>query len=212
MRYSTEDLDNNKEFTKIAEVPYSELVAFIFKYLKNVTFVTFSFWAFCVISLLLAIVIRINIPSGLTAFFHSLLGFILMPVLVIPLHELLHIIPYYLTGAGNIRTGMDMKQFFFYVTAHRYVAGPAQFILVALIPFLVISLTLIILIIGLSGAWKWSLSAFLFVHTTMCAGDVALMNFYFLNRKKKIYTWDDADEKVAYFYEKKGLDGEKGKR
>jgi hypothetical protein len=36
----------------------------------------------------------------------------------------------------------------------------------------------------------------------MCAGDFALLNFYFLNRNKKIYTWDDVDKKEAYFYEK----------
>jgi hypothetical protein len=35
----------------------------------------------------------------------------------------------------------------------------------------------------------------------MCAGDFALLNLYFLNRDKKIYTWDDFDKKEAYFYE-----------
>jgi len=54
---------------------------------------------------------------------------------------------------------------------------------------------------SLPGLWKWSLSLFLFVHTTMCAGDFAFLNFYHINRKKKIYTWDDADRKESYFYE-----------
>jgi hypothetical protein len=35
----------------------------------------------------------------------------------------------------------------------------------------------------------------------MCAGDFSLLNFYWINRDKKIYTWDDADQKMAYFYE-----------
>jgi hypothetical protein len=35
----------------------------------------------------------------------------------------------------------------------------------------------------------------------MCAGDFALLNFYFLKRNKNIYTWDDAEKKMAYFYE-----------
>ena len=63
------------------------------------------------------------------------------------------------------------------------------------------SIVLIILILMLPGLWKWSLSLLLFVHATMCAGDFAMMNFYFLNRRKKIYTWDDFDKKIAYFYE-----------
>jgi hypothetical protein len=89
----------------------------------------------------------------------------------------------------------------FYVTAHRFVTGPRQFILVALTPFITVSIILILLILFLPGLWKWSLSVLLFVHATMCVGDFALMNFYYLNRNKKIFTWDDFDKKIAYFYE-----------
>jgi hypothetical protein len=35
----------------------------------------------------------------------------------------------------------------------------------------------------------------------MCAGDFALLNFYYLRKGKKIFTWDDADGKIAYLYE-----------
>ena len=202
MRYSVEEMDKVDVFRKIAEVPYSELVPFILRYLKNVTFVTFLYWALCLISLTVAAYIRFRMETGLVTLLHALFGLIIFPVLIIPVHELLHIIPYYLTGARNIRIGMDLKQYFFYVTAHRYVAGPVQFIFVALLPFLLISAMLISLIYQVPEPWKWSLSSFLFVHTTMCAGDAALVNFYFVNRKRKIFTWDDADEKVAYFYEK----------
>jgi pilus assembly protein TadC len=77
-----------------------------------------------------------------------------------------------------------------------------QFKIVALAPFVIISLCLLVLIIVLPGLLKISLSVFLFVHATMCAGDFALLNLYFLNRDKEIYTWDDVDKKEAYFYEK----------
>jgi len=96
---------------------------------------------------------------------------------------------------------MDLKQYLFYVTAHRYVATPLQFRIVAIVPFLLITIALVILILYLPGLWKWSMSLFLFVHTTMCAGDFALLNFYFIKKGKKIFTWDDADKKIAYFYE-----------
>ena len=132
---------------------------------------------------------------------HSLLGLIVFPLLYVPVHELLHIIPYYLTGAKRIRIGMDLRQYMFYVTAHRHVTGKKQFKLVALVPFLITSAVMLYLILILPGLWKWSLSLFLFVHTTMCAGDFAMLNFYALHKGKKIYTWDDFDEKTAYFYE-----------
>ena len=94
-----------------------------------------------------------------------------------------------------------MKQYLFYVTAHRYVASERQFRFVALVPFILMSLIILFLVLSLPGLWKWSLSLFLFVHTTMCAGDFAMLNFYAVNKGKKLYTWDDFDEKAAYFYE-----------
>ena len=96
---------------------------------------------------------------------------------------------------------MDFNQFMFYVTAHRHVASPLQFRIVALIPFVIISLSALLLTLYLPGLWKWSFSLFLLAHTTMCAGDFAMLNFYHINKRKKIYTWDDADLKEAYFYE-----------
>lgn len=200
-----EDLDDQTKFRPILIVPYNDLIMFIFEYLKKNTRLMVFFWSVCLISLLLAVSIRFNISGyfpGISIFYHSILGFVVFPVLCIPIHELLHIIPYYFSGARNIRVGMDLKQYLFYVTAHRYVASPAQFKIVAIIPFITITIVTVILVFLLPGLWKWSLSLFLFAHTTMCAGDFALLNFYFLNHEKKIYTWDDADLKIAYFYEK----------
>ena len=208
MSLSVKDLDNSINFRQILALSYTDLVPFIFQYLKKLTSLIIIFCILCVVFLGIAIYIRLDIASGyplFSIFFHSFLGFIIYPGLCIPLHEGLHIIPYYISGARNIRAGMDLKQYLFYVTAHRYVASPMQFIIVALVPFVIISLAVLILIAYLPGLWKWSLSSFLFVHATMCAGDFALLNFYYVNRTKKIYTWDDADEKMAYFYEQ--IDG-----
>jgi hypothetical protein len=96
---------------------------------------------------------------------------------------------------------MDLNQYLFYVTADKYVASPKQFRIVAWTPFFIISTGLLLLICLLPGLWKWSLSLFLFAHATMCAGDFALLNLYYINKDKKIYTWDDFDKKEAYFYE-----------
>jgi hypothetical protein len=205
MVLSVEDLDDQTKYRQILAISYRDLFPFILDYLKRKSGVTVFFWSACIIYLVMALKIRYNIsgyfPISYTLL-HSFLGLILFPLICIPVHELLHIIPYYLSGARKIRVGMDLKQYIFYVTAHRHVANPLQFRIVAIIPFLIISFVFTLLVFLLPGVWKWSLSLFLFVHTTMCAGDFALLNFYRLNNGKKIYTWDDADQKIAYFYEK----------
>ena len=205
MALQVEDLDDQTRFRQVLTISYQDLIKFVFEYLKKRSGLTFFFWSVSLLSFSLTVFARIQIAgyfSVANIILHSALGLIIFPVICIPFHELIHIIPYYISGARNIRVGMDLKQYLFYVTAHRYVATPIQFIIVAVTPFLILSIVVTLLVYLLPGLWKWSLSLFLFAHTTMCAGDFALMNFYFLNRNKKIYTWDDADRKIAYFYEK----------
>jgi len=205
MAISVEDLENSTNFRLFLTVSYKDLMQFVFDYLKKKSGLTFFYWSFCLVFLSVAIFTRVyaagKFPES-KILFHTALGMIILPVIIIPIHEFLHVIPYYLSGAKNIRVGMDLKQYLFYVTAHRYVATPLQFRIVALTPFLIISTGLIVAVILLPGLWKWSLSLFLFVHATMCAGDIALLNLYWMNKNKKIYTWDDVDKKEAYFYEK----------
>jgi hypothetical protein len=204
MTLQVEDLDDQTKFRLILAVSYQDLIPFIFNYLKKKSGLMFIFWSLCLLFLGITAFVRINIAGQFPHTYiimHSILGLIILPIICIPVHELLHILPYYFSGARNIRIGMDLKQYLFYVTAHRYVASPIQFIIVAIIPFVVISMALMLLLFLLPGLWKWSLSLFLLAHATMCSGDFALLNFYFQNRNKKIYTWDDADKKIAYFYE-----------
>ncbi len=205
MSIQVEDLEDENRFRKILTLSYDDLLPFIFKYLQKRSSLIFFFWGTCVLFLVIALKIRYNIAGYYpiaTIMAHSLLGLVIFPVLCIPIHEFLHIVPYYFSGARNIRIGMDLKQYLFYVTAHRHVATPSIFRVVALIPFIVISAVIIYLIFVLPGLWKWSLSLFVFMHTTMCAGDFALLNFYYSQKGRKIFTWDDADLKEAYFYEK----------
>jgi len=204
MALQVEDLDDQSKYRELIKVPYDELIDFVLEYIRRRSEVVIFFWFICAIFLVNAITVRINIAGYFplkNIMFHSFLGLILFPVLLIPVHEIIHIITYLLLGARRIRFGMDLRQYMFYVTAHRHVTGKRSFIAVAMAPFLTVSVTLVFLVLFLPGLWKWSLSLLLFVHATMCAGDFALMNFYYLNRGKKIYTWDDFDKKISYFYE-----------
>jgi hypothetical protein len=204
MALQVEDLEDQSKYRQILKISYQDLIPFILDYLKRITGVTIFFWSACAVFLITAIRIRMSI-AGYFPFkeilMHTAIGIIFLPLLSVPVHELLHIVPYWLSGARKIRVGMDLKQYLFYVTAHRYVATPLQFKIVAIVPFLLISIALGFLILILPGLWKWSFSIFLFAHATMCAGDFALLNFYFTKKGRKIYTWDDADRKIAYFFE-----------
>jgi len=196
---------DNERFRHLFTLSYDNIIPFIFEYIKKHTLPLILGWSFLLAVLIWLVDFRFALAADhrfINILMHSSIGIVILPmVLVIP-HELLHIVPYYLSGARNIRVGADWQQYYFYVTAHLYPVGAATFITVALTPFLVISAGLIYLIvITASPLWSWSLMWTLFMHTTMCAGDFALINFYWLNRHKKVITWDDADKKEAHFYE-----------
>ena len=145
MAIRVEDLDDQTKYRQLLSVSYKDLVPFIFEYLMKRSRLITIFWAVCLIFLGLALKVRFNIAGYYPLakiLTHSSLGLIVFPVLCIPVHESLHVIPYYISGARNIRIGMDLKQYIFYVTAHRYVASPLQFRIVALTPFLLISIVL----------------------------------------------------------------------
>lgn len=204
MALQVEDLEDQTKYRQILKIPYDELASFVLDYIRRRTGLMLFFWSVCIAALCLAITIRINISGYYpfrNIFFHTILGLLVLPVLYIPVHEFLHVIPFYLSGAKRIRIGVDLKQYLFYVSAHRYVATRKQFRFVAWTPFAVTGIIFLLLVFTLPGLWKWSLSLFLFVHTTMCAGDFAMLNLYTLHKGKNIYTWDDVDEKIAYFYE-----------
>jgi len=199
-----EDLNDERRYRLLLTLRYGDIISFVLDHLRRKTGVMLFFWTFCLITLGLAVILRINISGYFelrNIFLHSLLGLIIMPVVIIPLHELLHIIPYFLSGARRIRVGMDLRQYIFYVTAHRHVASSGLFRLVAAFPFIVITAASLFMIWWLPGLWKYSFSVFLFIHTTMCAGDFVMISFCNIYRSHKVYTWDDADLKEAYFYE-----------
>lgn len=204
MAISIDDLNDQTKYRQLLTISYSDIVPFVLDYIRRRTWVTIFFWSVCLVFLGILITVRINI-SGYFEFrkilVQSLLGLVVFPILIIPVHEGLHIIPYFFSGARKIKVGMDLKQYIFYVTAHKHVATSLQYKVVAATPFIILSITLFFIILFLPGLWKWSLSLFLFVHTTMCAGDFAMLNFYHLNKRKNIFTWDDAELKEAYFYE-----------
>ena len=208
MSTRVDDIKDNARYRHLFTLSYDNIVPFIFEYIKKHTFPLILAWSFLLAVLIWMVDFRIALGAGhrfINILMHSSIGIVILPlVLVIP-HELLHIVPYYLGGARNIRVGADWQQYYFYVTAHLYPVGATTFITVALTPFLVISAALLYLIITIaSPLWTWSLMWTLLMHTTMCAGDFALINYYWLNRNKKVITWDDADKKEAYFYEDSG--------
>jgi len=198
-----DELEEGSAWEKVLTLSYAEIAPFVISNLRKGSLPMILVWIISAGALFLSVWLwpGLRVPATSPQIITGLgVGFIVIPVLLIPLHEGLHLIPFRLAGATDIRMGADLRQGIVYVTAHRFVAGRRLFSMVALTPFIIITTAFIIALALCPPWWQWILSMSLLVHTTMCAGDAALLGFMGRYRNRRLFTWDDADRKEAYFY------------
>jgi len=187
-------------------LPYGEIAPFVISNVTKPSLPMLLIWFTAGASLFLSVWFwpGLNFPSSGQQMLTGLAtGLLLLPIILIPVHEGAHLIPFRIAGARDIRFGADLRQGIVYVTAHRFVAGRKLFSLVALTPFIAVTVALLVFILLSPPWWKWVLSMTLLIHTSMCAGDTALLGFMNSFRNRRVFTWDDADRKEAYFYASK---------
>lgn len=131
------------------------------------------------------------------------LGFVL---LLIPIHEGIHGMAYKYVGAPTVSYGAVWKQMVFYAIADRFVIGYEKFRIVALAPFLVISVALTVSVFVLPAYWSVTAFSVLFFHSTFCGGDFALLGYMLAHRKEGMVTYDEQDTGLTFFYKKSAVD------
>jgi len=205
-RPAIEELEDGSAYDKVLTLPYNDIAPFVIGSLKSVNLPMITVWLTLALTALLIVWFwpgaRYS-PEHHRIIIGLVTGVVAVPVLLVPVHEGLHLIPFRLAGAKDIRYGADLRQGIIYVTAHRFVADLRLFSIVAFTPFVLITAGFIVTMVFCPPWWKWVLSIALFTHTTMCAGDTALIGFMRGFRHRNVYTWDDADRKEAYFYASK---------
>jgi len=198
-----EELEDSSRFSRELALPYSDIAHFVIHRLLTASLPMILLWFVLLAATILSavfwpgLIFKLQEPQILKGL---LTGAVLIPLLLVPLHEGLHLVPFRLAGARDIRLGADLSQGMIYITAHRFVTGKRLLTIVAMTPFAVVTAGLITSVFLSPVWWQWVLSIALFVHTTMCAGDAAILTYTGSLSGKEIYTWDDADRREAYFY------------
>lgn len=198
------ELDESPYYKKVLTLPYDKVASFVVDSLKSKSFIAVIFWiillALLIINVFLSVRLK-NYPGQRSAIMGTFLGYFLIPIALAPLHEGLHWLFLKITGSKDIRIGSDIRQGIIYLTAHRQVIGRKLFTIIAIAPFIIISAGAVLLIFIVLSPWlQWVLSSVLFVHATMCIGDIFLISYMYEIAAEETYTWDDVDAKESYFY------------
>ena len=86
--------------------------------------------------------------------------------------------------------------------ADRFVCGRDEFKIVALAPFITISLMLLCLTYFVPLYWKFATLGAATMHSLFCGGDFGLLSYFEFHKDKEIVTYDDVATKMSFFYEK----------
>ena len=200
------ELQNDPSFRQILELDFNDMIPFVLSNIKRRGIISF-FYALVNIGSLVAIVLFLVLElaeshlSWISILKQFAAGVFTGSILVIPVHEFLHGMAFWILGSKKITYGADMQQLIFFVTADRFPVSGRELLFLAKTPFLVINtITIIIVMVWLPQMILFS-AFFLISHNLMCIGDFAMVN-YVLLQGKKIYTFDEVLGKKSYFYEK----------
>lgn len=197
-RPSVSDLQDNPAFTRLVEIGHNDLIPFVQQYYFRLNPVTILHYAVSLASLA-AWILSVSQADRLGLFFTSLGLGILAFLPVLPLHEAIHGLVYWLLGARDIRFGFSLRKLYIYAVAHEFVTQRDEFIILALAPFALINAALLGLAVISSPLRPFAL-ALLLSHISGTSGDFALLSYLWEQRGQKLYTYDDADHQVSYFY------------
>ena len=203
---SIHDLQNDPSYSLLLVLHHDEILPFVSKHINTKTAaLRFYFGFLLAISLGMLGWAVLDVKNELITIWALLKFFFLgaVPVffILIPLHEAIHGVAYKIAGAPKISFGANWRMFYFYAVADKFIANRKAFIFVALLPFIIINLSALVSLAFVPVIWKWLLIGVLFIHTTACAGDFAMLGFYEEYRHADdLLTYDDVKERRSYFY------------
>ncbi len=201
MKPTIEELKGEKGYQHVLTVPFDKLLPFLFENMKPNT-KTMGFFYFFLLLCALSVLTFLFQPGYTFAqlFWFGLAGFVSSFTIMVPLHELLHGLTFKIFKADKLKYGKDLKQMMFYVTADNFVMNRKEFSILALMPFAVITLLLLLLELILPHNYIWFFLSAIFWHATMCIGDFAMLAFFEKFNYLELFTFDDAQKKITYFY------------
>ena len=202
-RITTADLHANPSFRELLRMAHSEALPFVREYYlmrRNwVIWINYLLNLGCLVWTLAAGVWQgASTGTWLTTLGLSILAWLVL----IPLHEAIHGLVYWLLGARSIHFGGSLRLMYFYAVAHDFVINGRELVWLALAPFLVINGGLLALAL-LNPPLRLFALVLSLLHLSAVGGDWAMLGYLWEQRGGEIYTYDDIHEKMSYFYQQK---------
>jgi len=200
-RITSAELTSQPAYTLLLRMRHSEALPFVVEYYLRrrnwVIWLNYLLNLACLVWTLAAGVVQ----GASTRAWLVTMGLALLAwAVLIPLHELIHAAAYWLLGARQIHFGGSLRLMYFYAVAHDFAISGRELVWLALAPFLVINGGLLLLALFSPDLRLFALMLSL-MHLSAVGGDWAMLGYVWEHRASPLYTFDDIDEQMSYFYQ-----------
>lgn len=198
MRISVKEVLNVNKYKFYYKFSQKEGVLFLNEYIKKVSIVSILYYLSVIINLLIVLLYTLAKPTSFDFFMGDFGMAILVFIPAIISHELLHALVIIILGGRNLKFGFEHG--LIYTKLCNFVITNTEYAILAITPLLV--LTILSWVFILTGSDNLRIGIiFILFNLWGSYGDVAIVNFCWLNRKKNIYGYSSEDG-FSYFYTK----------
>ncbi|NQU86579.1 MAG: DUF3267 domain-containing protein [Mariniphaga sp.] len=205
---SITELNNEIDYELLAELKHTSVKEFVLNQIKGGSRIIrfYLIYQFVMISLGM-LFIGLSVVNAFDGnsinLYYTMAALISCFSVLIVIHELIHGLAFKSVGTPRVTYGAILKQFVFYAEADKFVLNRKQFTIVAMAPLIIIKLiSIIVILIFLFHPVAWFFVVFMSIHSLFCAGDVALLSFFY-KYPEEVFTYDLKSEKVSYYYRRK---------
>ena len=189
-------------YQQVEHLEFDQIIPFVQNQMRQSNLITRSYnWSLLLFLVWMLGVAFFEVRQGMTVGNAvAQIGYgVIITFLLIPLHEALHGLVYYLQGARKIHYTANFRKFYFTAQADHFVVGEKGFYWLAFTPFVVIGFCSLVLGF-IFPAILLPTAAILTLHSTFCGGDFALAAYFYRHRGQGMLTYDDVEAKEAYFF------------
>jgi hypothetical protein len=195
------DLQNDPRYKLLMNIPFKKLGSFVMAYyFKRQTWITLAHYAFVTVVLIAWLLSGIRENYSPIEWFIYYGWAVLLFLGLAAIHELIHLVAYRAFGAPQVKIKISWREATGYVIAPDFIIGSRDLGWVLVAPFLLISFALLVTLFVLP-AYRYVQLGLIWLHTSGCAGDFAMLSFLWLHRKHLIFNYDDEESQTKYFYE-----------
>ncbi len=194
-------------FRQVDELRHDDLITFLLLHFRRRGIFMVIWWVASVLSFLFFAFFSVyHLWEGDIDIQWFIIGFLpalVILFLLIPLHEGLHGLAYKWAGASRVSYQVNWQKFYVAALADCFVLERQSFYVVALTPFVVVSIILLIAVVAAGTVfWQIVFSLVLLFHTLSSLGDFVMIHYMQLRPEKEVVTFDDNARNTTFFWAK----------